>query len=77
MERESRKCLQGKGVVLTYSQKTVQIIKCHQSLGYIAQQYQMSGETTSSTHENWPKEFQTYNIYISEEGIYELLFSSQ
>lgn len=52
MERESRKCLQGKGVVLTYSQKTVQIIKCHQSLGYIAQQYQMSGETTSNTHEN-------------------------
>lgn len=52
MERESRRCLQGKGVVQTYSQKAVQIIKGNQSLGYIAQQYQMSGETTSSTHEN-------------------------
>ena len=77
MERESRRCLQGKGVVQTYSQKAVQIIKGNQSLGYIAQQYQMSGETTSSTHENWPKEFQTYNMFISKEGIYELLFSSE
>ena len=26
---------------------------------------------------NWPKDLQKYNIYTNEEGIYELLFSSQ
>ena len=41
------------------------------------QKYQMSSVPAACTLINWPKDLQKYDIYTNEEGIYELLFSSQ
>ena len=37
----------------------------------------MSGVPTVVTPVDWPKDSQKFDIYINEEGMYELLFSSQ
>ena len=57
--------------------KTANIIRAHCSRENYAQKYQMTGVHGSCTPVNWPKASQKYDIYISEEGMYELLFSSQ
>ena len=50
--------------------KTANIIKAHGSLENITQKYQMSSVHAACTPINWPKD-------SHEEGMYELLFSSQ
>ena len=37
----------------------------------------MSSVTAAVTPINWPKDSQKYDIYINEEGMYELVFGSQ
>ena len=37
----------------------------------------MSGFTAAGKPEDWPKDSQKYDIYINEEGMYEIVFSSQ
>ena len=57
--------------------KTATIVKHDCSRENFAQKYQMSSVQTVCTPVDWPKDSQKYDIYISEEGMYELLFSSQ
>ena len=57
--------------------KTAYIIKAHCSPENITQKYQMSSVHASCTPINWPKDLQKYDIYINEEGMYEIVFSSQ
>ena len=37
----------------------------------------MGGFTTAGKHVDRPKDSQKYDIYINEEGMYEIVFSSQ
>ena len=37
----------------------------------------MTGFVSETKPMDWPKDSQKYDIYITEEGMYELLFSSQ
>ena len=62
---------------LQYNKKTANIVKNHCSKENYAQKYQMSGVPAAVTPVDWPKDSQKYDIYINEEGMYELLFSSQ
>ena len=57
--------------------KTVSIIKIRCSSENITQKYQMSSVHAACTPINWPKDSQKHDIYTDEEGMYELLFSSQ
>ena len=43
----------------------------------MAHKYQLSSVTATVTTINWPSDLQKYNLYISEEGLYKLVFSSQ
>ena len=53
------------------------IIRAHCSQENITQKHQMSSVHAACTPINWPKDSQRYDIYTNEEGMYELLFSSQ
>ena len=57
---------------LEYNKKTA-----HVSPENYAQKYQMSSVPAAVTPINWPKDSQKYDIYINEEGMYEIVFSSQ
>ena len=57
--------------------KTANIIRAYCSQENITQKHQMSSIHAGCTPINWPKDSQKFHIYISGEGIYELLFSSQ
>ena len=57
--------------------KTANIVKNHYSKEKYTQKYQLGSVLAAGTHSDWPKDLQKFDIYINEEGIYELLFSSQ
>ena len=57
--------------------KTENIIRAHCSRENYADKYQMTSVHGSCTPVNWPKDSQKYDLYLNEEGMYELLFSSQ
>ena len=57
--------------------KTTNIIRAHCSPKNTTQKYEMSSVHAVGTPVNWPKESQKYHIYINEEGMYEVVFSSQ
>ena len=57
--------------------KTVNILKACVRPENITQKYQMTSVRVACTPINWPKDSQKYDIYSNEEGMYELLFSSQ
>ena len=59
-----------------YNKKTA-IAKAFCSRENYIQKYQISGFTTAGKPVDWPKDSQKYDIYTNEEGMYELLFSSQ
>ena len=65
--------------VLEYGKatRTAHIIKAHVSPENYTQKYQMSSVLTATTPINMPKESQKYDIYINQEGMYELVFGSQ
>ena len=62
---------------LEYNKKTADIVKAFCSRETYAQKYQMSGLTAAGKSVDWPKDSQKYDIYINEEGMYEIVFSSQ
>ena len=62
---------------LEYNKKTANIVKDHYSKENYAQKYQMNGVTAVGIRVDWPKDSQKYDINIIEEGVYELLFSTQ
>ena len=62
---------------LTYEEKTANIVKNHCSKENYTQKYQMNSVPAADTPVDWPKVPQKFDIYINEEGVYELLFSSQ
>ena len=57
--------------------KTANIIKAHCSPETITQKYHMSKVHAACTPIKWPKDSQKYDIYINEEGMHEIVFSSQ
>ena len=62
---------------LEYNKKTADIVKAFCSPEYYAQKYEISGFTAAGKPVNWPKDSQKCNIYINEEGMYEIVFSNQ
>ena len=62
---------------LRYDKKAGNIVKNHCSKENYIEKYQMSGVLTTVTPVEWSKDSEKFDIYINEEGIYELLFSSQ
>ena len=62
---------------LKYNKKAANIVKNHCSKENYPQKYQMSGVLALVTPVHWPKDSQTFGIYIIEEGMYELLLSGQ
>ena len=62
---------------LGYNKKTANIVKNHCSKENYAQKYQMSGVPAMVTPVDWLKDSQKFDIYINEEGMFEVLFSSQ
>ena len=57
--------------------KTANMIKAPCSPENITQKYQMSSVHNACTPINWPEDSQKCDIYTNEEGMHELLFSSQ
>ena len=57
--------------------KTSSIVKNHYSKENYAQKYQLGSVLAAGTPVDWLKDLQKFEIYINEEGMYELLFSSQ
>ena len=68
--REVRKALE-------YNKKTADIVKAFCSRENYVQKYQMSGSTAAGKPVYGPKDLQKYDIYINEEGMHEIVFSSQ
>ena len=62
---------------LEYNKKTAHVIRAHCSRENYAHKYDLTSVPTAGTPVNWPKDSQKYDLYINEEGMYELLFSSQ
>ena len=57
--------------------KTANIIRAHCSIENITQKCQLIGVHESCTPVLWPADSQKTDIYINEEGMYELAFTSQ
>ena len=55
----------------------IYIVKAFCSRENYTQKYQMSGFTTAWKPVDWPKDSQKCDIYINEEGMYGIVFSSQ
>ena len=64
-------------MALEYNKKTADLVKAFCSGENYAQKYQMSSFTAAGKPVDLPKDSQKYDIYINEEGIYEIVFSSQ
>ena len=62
---------------LEYNKKAANTVKDHYSKKNYGQKYQMIGVTAVGIRVDWPKDSQKSDIYIIEEGVYELLFSTQ
>ena len=62
---------------LMYEKKTANIVQKHRTKENYTQKYQMSSVPAASTPVDWSEDSQNFDIYINEEGVYELLFSRQ
>ena len=62
---------------LEYNKKTADIVKTFYNPENITQKYQMGSVTAAGKPAGWAKDSQKYHIYINEEGMYEVLFSSR
>ena len=60
-----------------YNKKTADIVKAFCNQENYDQKYQISGFTATGKPVDWPKDSQKYDIYIKEEGMYEIIFSGQ
>ena len=76
---DGKECCRAKEVpkVLDYQRKTGNVIKEHCNCENIAQKYQLIIVTTTVISMNCPKDSKKFDLYINEEGLYELVFSSQ
>ena len=61
---------------LEYNQKTTDIVKEVLVKNY-AQKYQISDFTVAGKAADWREGSQKYDIYVNEEGMYEIVFPSQ
>ena len=59
---------------LEYNKKISDIVKAICSRKNYAQKYQMRDFTAARKPVDWQKVSQKYNIYINEEGMYEIVF---
>ena len=57
--------------------KTANIIRAHCSIENITPKWQLIGVHNSCTPVHWPSDSQEYDLYINEEAMYELGFTSQ
>ena len=57
--------------------KTANIIKAHVSPENYAHKWQLAGFVSETNSMNWPIDSQKLDLYINEEGMIELLVSSQ
>ena len=57
--------------------KTADVVKELCSRENYAHKWQLTGFISKTKPVDWPKDSQKYDIYINEEGIYELAFGSQ
>ena len=62
---------------LEYNKKTAHVIRAHCTRENYAQKYDLTSVPTAGTPVNWPMDSQKYDLYIIEEGMYEVLFGSQ
>ena len=62
---------------LEYEKRTNDVVRTHVSGENVAHKYQQCGHFTVGVTTKWPKDSQKYDLYINEEGLYELVFSSQ
>ena len=62
---------------LEYNNKTAHVIRAHCIRENYAQKYELSKVFTADTLLNWPFDSRKNDHYLNEEGMYELLFSSQ
>ena len=62
---------------LEYNKKTAHVIRAHCTRENYTQKYDLTSVPTVGTPVNWPKDSQKYDLYINEEGMYEVLFGSQ
>ena len=62
---------------LEYEKRTNDAVRAHCSGENSAHKYQLIGHSTAGCSVNWPSDSQKYNLYISEESLYEMVFSSQ
>ena len=57
--------------------KTANVTREHCSPENVAHKWQLTGVPAAGTPLNWPKDSQKHDLYLNEEGMYELLFTSQ
>ena len=57
--------------------KAADVARCFCSIENCTHKWQLTGLVSEIKPVDWPKNLQKYNIYTNEEGMYELLFSSQ
>ena len=60
-----------------YEKAARQVVRHHCTRENIQHKHQLAAVTTAGTTVNWSKDSQKLDMYINEEGMYELLFSSQ
>ena len=62
---------------LRYEKAARRVVRHHCTRENIQHKHQLPVVPTVSTTVNWPRDSQKLDLYINEEGMYELLFSSQ
>ena len=62
---------------LEYDKKTANVVRDHCSQENCAHKWQLTGVPATGTPLIWPKDSQKDDLYINEEGMYELVFTSQ
>ena len=62
---------------LRYEKAARWVVRHHCIRENIQHKHQLAAAPTAGTTVNWPKDSQKLDLYINEEGMYELLFSSQ
>ena len=76
---DSKAWTRGKEVcqALQYKKKTNDVLSTFVSKENKQHKYELQGRFSTKYPVNWPKDSQKYDLYINEEGMYELMFSSQ
>ena len=62
---------------LEYNKKTAHVVRAHCSRENFTHKWQLSGVPAAGTPVDWPKDSQKYDIYINEEGMYEIVLKSK